>query len=245
MICRASLFIILAAAVFAGGWAVAQPAKNGKNGAPAAASDVELVERLLAARKEYENSLKKLREQYFKTGDKSRLQWVEQEIMGFHLINKWSYNLDVQDVPPPSLEAKINVKEANDLFKQAMEYKEKGLGNDYILNQRRAELLLREVLEKYPNCDKIADAAYHLGDIYESRAFKQYDRAARYYERSSQWIRGGRTDARMKAALIYDRQLNERGKAIELYRQVTEHDTDPTHVRTAERRLGELTGNPK
>ena len=98
--------------------------------------------------------------------------------MGYHLLNKPSYNLDVQDVPPPRLEAKVNVREANELFKQAMEYKGKGLGNDYVLNQRRAELLFREMLEKYPNSDKIADVAYQLGELYEGRAYKQYDRAA-------------------------------------------------------------------
>ena len=242
---------LLTAGLGVTGWAMAQSGstntKLSKTSAipPAASSDVEMVERLNNARKEYENSLKRLREHYWKSGDKQRLQWIEQEIMGFHLVNKYSYNLDVQDVPPPTLEAKVNVKEANEIFKQAMEYKDKGLGNDYILNQRRAELLLREVLEKYPNCDKIADAAFQLGDIYESRAFKQYDRSARYYERASQWIRGGRTDARMRAALLYDKQLNERAKAIELYRQVTEHDTNPEHIRSAERRLGELTGNRK
>lgn len=240
-------FALLLATLTAQTFSLAQSGSAGKTkpSVPPAASDVELVERVISARKEYENSLKRLREYYWKIGDKLRLQWVEQELIGFHLINKWSYNLDVQDVPPPTLEAKVNVKEANELFKQALEYKDKGFGNDYILNQRRAEVLLREVLEKYPNCDKIADAAFHLGEIYESRAFRQYDRAAKYYERASQWIKGGRTDAYMKAAVLYDRQLNERGKAIELYRLVTEHDTDPGRIRTAERRLSELTGNSR
>ena len=33
--------------------------------------------------------------------------------------------------------------------------------------------------------DKIGDAAYQLGDIYEGRSYKQYRRAAHYYERAS------------------------------------------------------------
>jgi TolA-binding protein len=126
-----------------------------------------------------------------------------------------------------------------------MEYKGKGFGDDFVLNQRRAEVYFREILEKYPNSDKIADVAYQLGDIYESRAFKQYDRAARYFERSFQWVKGSRTDARLRAATLYDRQLNERGKAIELYREEIAHDTDADRIRQAERRLGELTGNRK
>ena len=132
-----------------------------------------------------------------RVGDKQRLQWTEQELMGFHLLWKPSYNLDVKDVPPPTLEAKVNVREANELYRAAMEYKGKGFGDDYVLNQRRAEMLLREMLEKYPNSDKIGDVAYQLGDIYESRAYRQYDRAAKYFERSFQWVKGSRTDARL------------------------------------------------
>lgn len=213
--------------------------------APANTSDVELVERALAARKEYDASLRKLYEHYAKIGDKRRTQWVEQEIHGYHLLFKPSYNLDVQDVPPPSLEAKVNVRDANDLFRQAMEFKGRGFGDDYILNQRRTEMLLREILEKYPNCDKIADVAYQLAELYESKAYRQLDRAARYYERSFQWKKGSTTDARLKAAILYDKSLNERSKALELYRDVIAHDTDPERLKQAERRLGELTGGKK
>jgi hypothetical protein len=251
------LRIALVGFTFAGiGWAVhaqspskplSDPArKNAEEGnPPPAASDVELVERVLAARKEYENSLKTLYEHYHRGGDKQRSQWIEKELMGYHLLWKPSYNLDVKDVPPPNLEAKVNVREANELFRAAMEYKGKGFGDDFVLNQRRAEIYLREILEKYPNSDKIADVAYQLGDIYESRAFKQYDRAARYFERSFQWVKGSRTDARLRAAVLYDRHLNERGRAIELYREEIAHDTDAERIRQAERRLGELTGNRK
>jgi len=240
-------FVVGAAA---GGWAVgtapaAPPDKKDAALPPPAASDVEAVERAIAARKEYEASLKKLREHYDRAGDKLRQKWTEDELMGFHLLHKPSYNLDVQDVPPPGLEAKVNVREANDLYKAAMDYKGRGLGSDYVLNMRRAELLLREILEKYPNSDKIADVAYQLGEVYEGRAYRQYDRAARYYERSFQWMRGGRTDARMRAAVLYDKQLNERSKAIALYRDVVQHDTDADRIKLAEKRLAELTGAKK
>ncbi len=218
------------------------PLPPGDNTPPSTATDVQLVERTLAARKEYENSLKALHEHYAKTGEKQRLAWVERELMAYHLLWKPSYNLDVKDVPPSTLEARVNVREANELYKAAMEYKGKGLGDDYILNMRRSELLLREVLEKYPNSDKIGDVAYQLGDIYEGRAYKQYDRAAKYFERSFQWVKGSRTDARLRAGVLYDRQLNERAKAIELYRAVVEHDTNPDHIKQAEKRIAELTG---
>jgi hypothetical protein len=209
--------------------------------APATANDGPLVERVIAARKEYQASLVALYQQYEKTGDKERARWVEDELKEFHLINKPSYRLDIQDVPPPSLEAKANVKEANDLFIEAMKYVDKGSGQEYTLNQRRAEVLLREILDKHPTSDKIADVAYQLGGLYEGRAFKQYARAATYFERAYQWQKGTRTDARMRAAYIYDRLLNERSKAIELYREQIANDTDEQRIKLAEKRLAELT----
>lgn len=256
---RATLLCLVGSGVATvAGVLVAQPSKPittpnktsalppGDTPAPAgAATDVALVERNIAARKEYENSLKALYEHYAKVGDKQRLQWAERELMAYHLLWKPSYNLDVKDVPPPTLEARVNVREANELYKAAMEYKGKGIGDEYVLNMRRSELLLREVLDKYPNSDKIGDVAYQLGDIYEGRAYKQYDRAAKYFERSYQWVKGARTDGRLRAAVLYDRQLNERTKAVELYRAVVEHDTNPEHIKQAEKRIGELTGRNK
>jgi TolA-binding protein len=239
------------------GWAADTPSKpltepSKKNPIPpgdnlppavgATGADVALVERCLTARKEYENSLRALYEHYARAGDKLRLQWAEKELMAYHMTWKPSYNLDVKDVPPPTLEARVNIKEANDLYRAAMDYKGKGFGDDFILNQRRAEVLLREILEKFPTSDKIGDVAYQLGELYEGRAYKQYDRAAKYYERSTQWVKGHRTDARLRAAALYDKQLNERTKAIQMYRDIVEHDTDTDRIRQAEKRLGELTG---
>lgn len=211
----------------------------------AATDDTHLVERVNAARKEYQNSLVALYDQYAKTGDKERARWVEEELKAYHLSNKPSYRLDINDVPPATLEAKQNRPEANNLFRVGKDYKGKGMGTDYTLNQRRAEIVFQEILAKYPDSDKIADVAYELGDLYESRSFKQYHRAAAYYERSFQWRKGGFTDARLRAARLYDKQLNERSKAIELYRDVMQHDGDKERMKEAEKRLAELTSTRK
>ena len=213
------------------------------NGTPG--DESELVEGVLKVRKEYQAKLASLYEHYMKVGDTERAKWAEDELKAYHLMNKPSYRLDISDVPPPTLEAKVNVKEANDLYKLAMQYRGKGYGSEYTLNQRRAEILFQEILQKYPNCDKIADVAYELGDLYESKAFKQYARAAAYFERAFQWRKGTRSDARLRAAVLYDRQLNERSKAIELYREVIAHDTEQTRVNEAQKRLAELTSTRK
>ena len=203
--------------------------------------DVELVEKVLAARREYQKTLEQLRVHYLRGGDLERAKWAEEELRQYQRIPKQAFILDL-DVPPPNLIGNTNIPEANKLFMAASTYKDKGWGTDYIDNQRRAEILLQKLLSDYPQSDKISDAAYMLGDVYESKAYKQYRRAAAYYERCFQWNPKTQFDARMRAARLYDKQLNERASAIRLYREVTTHEADSKRYQEASKRLAELSG---
>ena len=240
---RTASIAVLAAGLGISTWAACADGIKANSAKELESSEERSVKAVNDARKSYQESLHKLYEIYTNNGEKEKAKWVEDELRGFHLIAKPAYRLD--DVPSAKLDGKENIKEANDLFRAAMQYKDKGFGTDYILNQRRAEILLQELLAKYPTSDKISDAGYDLGDLYEGRAYKQYARAAIFFERSSQWRKSGRTDARLRAARLYDKQLGDRNKAIELYREVVAHDTDAERIKEAERRLSELTGSRK
>jgi TolA-binding protein len=209
--------------------------KDGKKGGKT--NDVELVERLLAARKEYQVTLENLRTHYIQAGDIEHARWAEEELLQFHRINKQSYRGDL-DAPPPTLKGTQNIPEANELIRRALSYKDKGWGTDYVDNQRRAELLFQKVLSTYPQSDKIDESAYHLGDIYESKACKQYARAALYYERCFQWDPKTKTDARLRAARLYEK--TDKSKAIEIYKEITTSETDSAHVEEARKRLADL-----
>jgi len=204
-----------------------------------AAADTELIEKVIEARRNYANSLKALREYYQKTGDAKRLQMVEDELRQYHRSSHPVFRLEL-DVPSPNLKPQYNQNEANELYRWALTYKDRGLGNDLNDNQHRAEILLQELLAKYPQCTKISEAAYMLGEIYESRAFRQFDRAAAYYERCYQWNPNTTYDARLRAARLYDRELKDRAKAIELYRAVLDTETIQARRDEAFRRLRDL-----
>lgn len=204
-------------------------------------SDLELVERLLLARKEYQKSLENLRQHYLSVGDIERARWAEEELLQYHRIIKQAFRLDL-DVPPPTLRGDVNIPAANKLYARAMSYKDKGWGTHYIDNMRRAELLFQQLLTQYPQSNRISDAAYMLGDIYESKNYKQYRRAAAYFERCFEWNPNTEKDARLRAARLYDRQLLEREKAIKIYRAITTHETDPRRTAEALKRLQELSG---
>jgi len=207
-------------------------------------NDLPLVEKVLAARRQYQQALEQLREHYEKVGDLERKKWAEEELIGFHRLTKHPFNLAL-DIPPPTLKPEYNIPEANELFRQGMAYKGRGTGSAYEDNIRRAEIVFQRLLSFYPNSDKIDDAAYQLGDIYESRVFKQPRRAAGYFERCYQWNPNTDTDARLRAARIYDRVLMERGKAAEIYRHVVNHDGDQKRVDEARKRLQELSVAPR
>lgn len=216
------------------------PPATPKEKAKGPTSDIELVERINATRKTYQLTLEQLRQHYMGVGDIERSKWVEDELKQYHRIVKYAYRLDI-DVPVPTLQAKNNIPEANELFRQAMQYKDKGFGAEYVDNQRRAEILFQRLLDKYPESDKIGDTAYQLGDIYEKyRPSPQYRRSAVYFERSYQWTRVNTGDARMRAARIYDRQLTDREKARNIYKEILTHDTDSKRIDEARKRLEEL-----
>lgn len=226
------------------------PVPAGSTSAPSTApagapSDIELVERLLASRRDYQISLERLRSHYISINDVERSKWAEEELRQFHRIPKQAFRLEL-DVPPPTLQAAYNIPEANELFRRAMTYKDKGWGTDLIDNQRRAELLFQQILTNFPQSDKIDDTAYQLGDLYEGKAYKQYRRAALYFERCYQWNPNTQFDARLRAARIYDKQLADRIRAQEIYKDITQHEIDPKHLQEANKRLQDLSsGGPK
>jgi TolA-binding protein len=202
-----------------------------------------MVKRVIAARREYQNSLEQLHAHYDSTGDLERRKWAETELLQFHRVPQPAYVIDL-DVAGPGLRPDQNVPAANELYRKAMNYKGKGFATEYQDNLIRAELLLQQLLSQYPTSNKCSDAAYQLADIYENRKPAQYRRAATYFERCVQWNPNTQYDARLRAARLYDRQLNERSAAVELYKGILTHETDERRRQEAQRRLGELKATP-
>src|SRR5262245_42729627 len=109
-----------------------QPPRPGS----ALAADLELIEKVLEARRTYANSLKALYEHYQKVGDSKRMQMADDELRQFHRLPHPVYRLEL-DVPSAKLQPTQNQREANELYRWALSYKDKGLGSDYQDNQRR------------------------------------------------------------------------------------------------------------
>jgi TolA-binding protein len=214
--------------------ALAQP-RPGFN----AAVEIAAVKRVISARREYQLALEQLRNYYEASGDTENLRWAEDELRQFHRVTKPAYVIDL-DIGGPGLRPDQNVPAANDLYRRAMQFKDKGFGTELTDNRIRAELLLQQILGQYPTSNKCPDAAYQLGDIYESKKPPQHRRAVVYFERCVQWNPTTSFDARLRIARIYDRHLNDKARAADWYRAVLTYETEERRRQEAQRRLGEL-----
>lgn len=210
---------------------------------PMSGQNADLVEKLLISRKEYQRNLETLRIYYIQTNQTEKAKWAEDELIQYHRIAKQPFIFDL-DVPPATLGAQAtqNSAEANEIYRRALTYKDRGWGTDYIDNQRRAEILLQQVLTAHPTSNRISDTAYQLGELYESKAYKQHQRAALYYDRSVQW-NPQQAEARMRAAKLYEQYNIDRARATELFKDVTTNDTDQRRVEEAKQHLDLLAKN--
>jgi TolA-binding protein len=204
-----------------------------------ASGEIAAVKRVIAARREYQIALEQLRTYYAAINDSENLRWSEDELKQFHRVAKPAYILDL-DIAGPGLRPDQNVPAANELYRRAMQYKDKGFGTELADNRIRAEILLQQLLSQYPTSNKSPDAAYQLADMYESKKPPQHRRAAVYFERCVQWNSTTSTDARLRAGRIWDRHLNDKARAGEWYRAILTHETDERRRQEAQRRLGEM-----
>ena len=91
--------------VISNGWIVQNPSINGYSGAfgynLSNGGDVELVQRTMAARKEYQKSLEALRLHYDKVNDLERKKWADAALAYNGLVIAWPELLKLSRVAAP------------------------------------------------------------------------------------------------------------------------------------------------
>lgn len=143
--------------------------------------------------------------------------------------------------------------DANTLYAEGVTLEEHA-GPIGSLNVLKDESMLRmaldkynQIISKYPTSDKIDDAAFRMGGIYEY--LKDYPEALKNYQRTYQWNPETPTVARFKAAYLLDHQLGRRVEALQIYQEaLSKITTSNEHflwVQYAERRVKELSGAVK
>ncbi|MHC4552735.1 MAG: tetratricopeptide repeat protein [Planctomycetota bacterium] len=186
--------------------------------------EADYVENLAAQRAAYRAALVSLRDYYRSVGNANKGQWADTELKTFDQMVHYRY-LQPGEWVPENLTAMNSIEAADEMYKEAMKlYKQAG-GTLIITNRpklRQALGKFNEVIKTYPSSDKIDDAAYRAGRIYEY--FKNYQLAAIYYQRTFQWNEVTPYPARYRAARVMDLKLRMRKEALELYRLSVEKE---------------------
>jgi len=204
------------------------------------AAEVDLAEQMAAHRSAYRAALGKLADYYnTASGDATKLRWAQRELAS---LVQYRYLMPAEAVEA-GLAATDSIEAADVLFEEAMQIYRDARRLVVIDDDDKLRAALRkfdEVITDYPSSDKIDDAAYRAGWIYEH--FKDYEIAAVYYQRAFQWDENTPYPARLKAAYVLDKFLHMRKEALALYRLACEKESRYVgNTEFAKRRILEMT----
>lgn len=205
------------------------------------AGEVDYVENLAASRDAYRKALIGLLDYYRSVGNATKLQWAQTELKTFDQMVRYQY-LQPAEWVPENLTASESIEDADLLYREAKSlYNESG---GMIVVASKAKLqqalgLFNQLILEYPTSDKIDDAAYKAGRIYDY--LKNYELAAVYYQRAFQWNEATTYPARYRAARVMDHKLRMRSEALALYRLVVEKESRyQDNTEYAKERIAEL-----
>jgi tetratricopeptide (TPR) repeat protein len=208
------------------------------------ASEVDIIEQMAINRQAYRQGLELLAGYYMRTGNNMKLQWAQKELAALNTMPKYNYIIEA-NVAPANLKVSASIPEADDLYYDAVQLDRDAGVLPLLKNENQLRLALEkynDLIKKYPSSDKIDDAAYKAGVIYEY--FKDYTIALLYYKRAYQWDPDTIYPARFSAARVLDKNLHQNDEALQLYQQAVKTEGQFEKYREwkefAERRIREM-----
>ena len=207
-----------------------------------AMGEVDLVEKLASSREQYAQDLATLKRYYGETGSHKKHRWSDKETKAFTRAPKYKY-LMAAETAGARLDAIAAITDADELYRQGMSTYRDAVVTPPVFDRKRMRQSLsifNKLIDDFPTSDKIDDAAYRAGDLYEK--FGDYSIAVTYYQRAYQWNDATPYPARYKAARILDEKLMKRDAALFLYQQCIEKESKyGFYVKKAQKRIEEMT----
>ena len=183
------------------------------------AGETDFVEQIAVNRQAYRQGLQLLVGYYTRIGNNMKLNWAKDELSALDSIPQYKYIIDAE-AAGANLRASTSIPEADEIYQDALDLQKQAgallvIKDDDLL--RLAADKYNRLIKRFPSSDKIDDAAYKAGEIYEY--FKDYSIALLYYKRAYQWDPGTMHPARFRAARILDKRLHRYAEALALYRE--------------------------
>src|ERR1051325_4099074 len=95
----------------------------------------------------------------------------------------------------------------------------------YDQTMKQALAKFKEMVERYPTSNKIADAAYYIGEIHKEYGQERDNSIAlEWYQKALDWNPDIQHPARFQMAVVLDYRMHEREKALALYQQVVDKE---------------------
>jgi tetratricopeptide (TPR) repeat protein len=171
------------------------------------------------SRQAYRQGLQLLVGYYTRSGNNGKLQWAQTELNALDTMPKYFY-IVLPDIVG-NLKPTASIPQADDLYYEAEEFEKKaGPLRPILKDQNALRLALQrynDLIKQYPTSDKIDDAAYKAGVIYEY--FQDYSIALQYYQSAFQWDPDTIYPARFRAARVLDQNLHRNAEALKLYQE--------------------------
>ncbi|MHC4741652.1 MAG: tetratricopeptide repeat protein, partial [Planctomycetota bacterium] len=176
----------------------------------ASAAEADLIEQVAINRQAYQRAVETLLGHYESTGNALKSRWAKKELDALRTMTQYDYIIDAT-IAGPELRATAAIPEADEMYEEAVRLHKDAQKFVVVKNKDTLRLALdkyNEVIRKHPTSDKIDDAAYQAGTIYEH--FKDYSIALVYYQRTYQWEPANPYPARFRAAALFDRHMRDR-----------------------------------
>jgi len=183
------------------------------------AGETDFVEQIAVNRQAYRQGLQLLVGYYTRIGNNMKLNWAKDELSALDSIPQYKYIIDAE-AAGANLRASTSIPEADETYQDALDLQKEAGALLVVKNEELLRLAVdkyNRVIKNFPSSDKIDDAAYKAGEIYEH--FQDYSIALLYYKRAYQWDPGTIHPARFRAARILDKRLHRYAEALELYRE--------------------------
>ncbi len=207
----------------------------------AGAGEVDIVEQVAINRQTYRQALELLVEHYSKTGDNMKQTWAKKELAALNTMPQYKYIIEAERLP--NLKATNSIPEADEIYMDGRELHRQAEKLMFVKDNDLLRIALdryNQLIKKYPSSDKIDDAAFEAGRIYEH--FKDYNIALLYYQRAYQWDPATIHPARFKAAYILDKFMHSRQEALELYQEALQEEGGYEEWKEfAQKRIREIT----
>jgi tetratricopeptide (TPR) repeat protein len=209
-------------------------------------TEVDLVEDMMIHRAMYARYLRVLVNYYVEHGLEYKANWARNELYDLARVKPYRYVLDAE-VPIVELRPAESISDADKLYEEGLALMKKGgHGVPVFYNQETMKLALskfKQLVDNYPNSDKIDDAAFYIAEIHKEY-FEEKDNvlALQWYQRAVDWNPDLPHPARFQMAVVYDYRLKDHEKALEMYQAVLDHEQfNKSNVVWAKARINDLT----